>query len=170
VLGDVFLAPGLLHLHVRVTTSPEVNVSFRQFDPEALAYVMTLKAVPEGHVFDVADLQGTLPSLLDVIDVTNPTDSEIAVNVSVLIPEPEGFDASPLPLQTLFLPPRSIARVVVDGTFFNRDLEAVPFVGYRFTSLAPFAVTPFRERRSGVDLVVHLSPKCVGNHEVAGDY
>jgi hypothetical protein len=170
VLGDVFLETGVRWVQVRVTHGPETNVSFRQFDPAGLAYAMTLKDVPEGHVFDVADLQGAFPDLLDVIVVSNPTDDEISVDVSALIPEPEGFDASPLLLETLVLAPRTIQVIVVDGTFLDRDLEPVSFVGFRLTSISPFGVTAHRERRGGVDLITYLTPRLVANHEVAVDY
>jgi hypothetical protein len=170
LFGDVLVAPGLRQVQIEAVLTARVDTSFRQFDAAALGWSMTQRTIPQGHVFDVADVQGTFPAIFDVLQVMNPNDSEIVVDITALVPEPEDFDASPLLLTTLTLPPRTTQTFVLDGEFVNRDLEVVPFLGLRATSLAPFGLTSYRERRDGADLIVYITPRLVANHEVAGDY
>jgi hypothetical protein len=166
VFGDVLLQTGLRFAHVFLDVPAEVDVTFRQFDPVALSYVAALETTPLGHVFEVPDVRPTTPGRVDVTLLMNPSAVPVEVDVTVLVPEPDGFDATPVPQDPVTIPPFGLVPYVLPATpFFDRDLEPVPFVGVRFSSLRAFGVTAVHERRDALERITALSPNIRSNVE-----
>jgi hypothetical protein len=168
LFGDPFLFGGVQLAHILLNIPVEVDVSFRQFDPISLIYKATFRPIPIGHVFEASDVRPDVPGRFEWMVVMNPTSNEVEAEVSVLIPEPEGFEASAIPLMTVLLPPNGAQKILLqDLDLVNRDGDPVTFTGVRLSSLAALGVFFFEEQRTGTDLVVLMTPRVTANLEDA---
>jgi hypothetical protein len=166
VFGDVFLQTGLRFAHVVLDIPAEVDVTFRQYDPVVLDFKAALETTPIGHVFEVPDVRPTTPGRVDVTFLMNPSNVPVEVAVTVLVPEPDGFDATPVPQDPVTIPPFGLVAYVLEPVVFvDRDLEPVPFVGLRLSSLRSIGVTAVHERRDAAARIVALSPNIRSNVE-----
>lgn len=171
LFGDVFVSPFARDLHFEIQVPEGVDLAFRQFDPVLLSYNATVRPMPVGFVVDVMDVvpnPTTTQAVRTFASILNPASAQISVTVQALVPEPDGFAASPQPLGTFTVPAHGRVDVSPDAlTFLDRDLVPATSIGLRFTSNISFAVTGVRETRSIINLVYALSPLVVRPHENA---
>jgi hypothetical protein len=171
LFGDVLLAPFVRDVRMEIQVPEGVDVAFRQFDPLVLGFNATIVPMPLGFVIDVMDVVPNpvpLPDRRTFVTMLNPEAAAIQVDVSALIPEPDGFDGSPIPLGSLVVPPNGRLDFSPDGlVFLDRDLLPAPFIGLRFTSNASFTVNGVREHVGPLGIVTSLSPLVVRVHENA---
>lgn len=171
LFGDATLAATLVRARLELFVPDDVDVSVRQFDPLVLLHLGTTRPQPSGHVVDV---MGVLTEeLLDVdarqwITVHNPNALEITVNVGVIVPQPDGFDAAPTPIATLTIPANGFVDLSPDGVaYLDRDAFAVDFVALRCTGANAFAVTGRRETRAANGVLTRWSSLITRSHDDA---
>lgn len=171
LFGDATLAATLLRARLELFVPDDVDVSVRQFDPLILLHLGTTRPQPAGHVVDA---MGVLTEeLLDVnarqwITVHNPNAVEITVNVGVIVPQPDGFDAAPTPIATLTIPANGFVDLSPDGVaYLDRDGFAVDFVALRCTSASAFAVTGRRETRTAGGVLTRWTSIITRSHDDA---
>lgn len=171
LFGDATTALSLTTATVRVLAPDDVDVSFRQFDPVSLIHVATVRPAPTAHVADVLQVapEPLLPSLARTyLSVHNPGLTSITVNLSAVVPQPDGFDAALEPLEAVDVPAGQTVTWSPDGrTFLDRDLDVVPWIGVRATSPAPFHLLGRSEERSATGLLLLLRPAIVRSHDDA---
>ena len=162
LLGDVTNYGTAARLRFELQVPNQIDVSFRQFDPQFLDYNMTVEPSATGHVFDVSDV---IPSPLLIsgyrtyASILNRSNQEITVFAEAIITQPVGFDGSATPIATLTVPANQRLDVSPDGqVYLDRDGAPVPVIGMRFRSSASFSVTGWRERRGASQRLVSLSP------------
>jgi len=163
IFGDITTFGSFVRFRIEMQVPSEIDVSFRQFDPDFLDYNMTVVPSPTGHVFDVSDVlpQLTLTTGLRTFSsILNRSNAEITVYAEALITQPPGFDGVASPITTLTVPANSRLDFSPDGVLYrDRDNVVTPVIGLRFRSGASFSVTGWRERRSIVTTrLVSLSP------------
>jgi len=171
LFGDATLAAYLTSARIELFAPEEVNVSVRRFEPQFLTHLGTTQPQPVGHVVDVLQVW-TLPSLTSGlrqwVTVHNPTPVEITVNVGIVVPQPDGFDAGPTPLPTVTVPPYGFVELSPDGVdYLDRDGLTADFVALRLTSAASFAVTGRRETRAFNGRLTRWSPLVTRTHDDA---
>lgn len=171
LFGDA-TAQGSLRLVTFQTTVPaDVAVSWRQFDPVALASNMAMRPHAVGHVFETLDVfpVAVLPSPVRTFaTLHNPAAAAIVVDVSAVVPEPSGFDSGPVLLASVTVPALGSVEFSPDGVvYLDRDGVAATLVGLRFVCASPFVVTGWREHRSVANVIETLSPLVVRNFDDA---
>lgn len=156
---------------MELSVPSDVAFSFRQFDPLGALDPMTVHAHPVGHVFHTLDVfpeptvSGPFQTTTTII---NPFSATITVDVTALIPEPDGFDAGLQPLATVTVLPRSSVDFTPDGAIYlDRDGVAVPLIGLRFVSNTPFSLGGRREQVNAFDQVLTRSPLMVRDFDDA---
>jgi hypothetical protein len=156
---------------MEISSPEDVDFSFRQFDPLGSFDPMTVKAHPVGHVFDTLDVfpePTTASPFFTIATLINPFASPIDVDVTALIPQPDGFDAALEPLVTLTVPARGSVDFSPDGVLYlDRDGVAVALIGLRFVSNFPFSVGGRRVQVNGFDVVLTRSPLMVRDFDDA---
>ena len=171
LFGDATLQPSLLRVWMHIELPADVDLSFRQFDPLTLASNMTVRPHTVGHIFETLEVfpEPVLPSTVRTFfSIVNPTNTEITVTVESLIPQPDGFDAGPVPLATLTVPALNRIEFSPDGvTYLDRDLVAADVVGFRLRSGAPFTALGRRVHQNASGLILMLSPTIIRNFDDA---
>jgi hypothetical protein len=155
-------ASAFFQVWMEISAPSDVDVSFRQFDPLTSADTMTVDPHTVGHVFHTLDVfpeptvSGPFRTTATLI---NPFASPIEVEVTALIPQPDGFDAGIQPLVTLTINGRSSVDFTPDGVIYlDRDGIAAPLIGLRFVSNTPFSVAGRRVQLSPFGVVLTRSP------------
>jgi hypothetical protein len=156
---------------MELSVPDDVAFSFRQFDPLGAFDPMTVKAHPVGHVFHTLDVfpePTTAGPFRTITTVINPFASAITVDVTALIPQPDGFDAGIEPLVTLTVPARSSVDFSPDGAIYlDRDGVAAPLIGLRFVGNVPFSVAGRRVQVNAFDQILTRSPLIVRDFDDA---
>jgi hypothetical protein len=167
LFGDATLASYLTTARIELSLPEEVEATFRQFDPVFPGDAMTIVPSPEGHTFDVLQVD---PSILlpsdtrTFIVLHNPNAASLSVVVSSLVPQPAGFDAAPIAIETVTIPAHGFVEWTPDGRGAYRDRDGVAraFIALRITCNTSFAVTGRREVRSiATGFLQELSPTVV---------
>jgi hypothetical protein len=165
LFGDPVFSPGLVRARLEAFVPSRVMAAVRQFDPEFPSDLATTPMQPQGHVIDSYQV---FPSeFLDdpvrtFYTVQNPAQIMIEVTIQSVVTEPDGFEASVVPLATLTIPPRGFAEFSPDGVvYLDRDLVPASPIALRFASAASFALTGRRETRDASRLLISLTPTII---------
>ena len=111
---------------------------------------------------------GALVSAQSPKQLPAPFATPSADNRSQVIPQPDGFDSGFDLLTTLTVPARSTVDFSPDGfIYLDRDCGAVPLIGLRFNSNAPFSVAGERVTLSPFGIVLTRSPLLVRDFDDA---
>ncbi len=159
--GDAQLA---LKEDVRLQLSlPDlVEMSLRQFDPVSLGFNMTVRPTVLSHqliALDVTPEPTTTGGIRSTLILLNPAPSPISVRIDGLIPEPAGFDGTPIVLANVTVPARGRLDWSPDGAvYLNRDGDPVEAIGLRAISNIPFFGSMFRRKEDPSGFLIYLTP------------
>jgi hypothetical protein len=172
LFGDVHDQAGLRQTSIGIAVPTGVAATFRQYDPDYFEFNSVLVPQTSGHVFETLGVfpEPSLPSPVSTsFTVVNPNGTQVTVDLSVRISQPDGFDAATKPWLTLVIQPHQSVDLsgLLDGTvFLNRDEVEESHVGLLATSAAPINLFGRRETRDGAGLLIMLSPVVIRNLEV----
>lgn len=172
VFGDAEFATKQ-DFRLQLSLPDKVETTFRQFDPVALGFNMTIRPSVTTHGFIVMDVvpePTTTGGVRSILSLLNPSTAASTARIEALIPEPAGFDGSPIPLANVVIPARGLLQWSPDGaTFLNRDGDPVDAIGLRVISNVPVLGTMFRRKKDPTNLVVFVTPSIVRSLEDSDD-